>query len=407
MLHARLTFLILLAAALLAPPSAHAAAWPSSKVEVGLKDDPGGAAALKRSAKVRYRYQYLAAGVNTGNGWATWNPGGSFASMYVDESRRAGMVPVFTYYQLQQSLPGGGGESDAIGTNLQNTDTMRALYDDLTLLFKRAAEAGGPVVVHVEPDLWGYVQQRSGADDATRVPARVAATGNADLAGLPDNAAGFAQAVVRLRDRYAPNVVLGYHLSVWGTGTDIALQDPSLGEIDVLARRAAAFHESLGARFDVTFAEFDDRDAGFNRAINGDDGASWWRAGDYARDLRFTLAYHSATDQPIVKWQIPLGNTLMRAMNNTWGHFQDNRVQTLLKPGGSWLRRYRDAGVVALLFGGGADGTTCACDATNDGKTNPRPINGNRRRSLSADDDGGYFKSRAKAYARKKLGVRR
>jgi hypothetical protein len=56
--------------------------------------------------------------------------------------------------------------------------------------------------------------------------------------------------------------------------------------------------------------------------------------------------------------------------------------------------------VIGLLFGGGAEGTTCACDARGDGVTNPAPIRGNRRRSLSADDDGGYFKARARAYRR-------
>jgi hypothetical protein len=33
--------------------------------------------------------------------------------------------------------------------------------------------------------------------------------------------------------------------------------------------------------------------------------------------------------------------------------------------------------------------------------TNPAPIDGNRRRSLSADDDGGYFASRSRAYHRR------
>ena len=70
----------------------------------------------------------------------------------------------------------------------------------------------------------------------------------------------------------------------------------------------------------------------------------------------------------MVAWQIPLGNTLMRAMDNTWGHFQDNRVQWLLGAyGRSHLRACARAGFVAFLFGGGADGTTCACDARADG----------------------------------------
>jgi hypothetical protein len=87
-------------------------------------------------------------------------------------------------------------------------------------------------------------------------------------------------------------------------------------------------------------------------------------------------------------------------MNDTWGHYRDNRVQWLLGSNGGrkHLRAYRDAGVIALLFGGGADGTTCACDGQKDGVTNPPPKHGNTRRSLSADDDGGYFRSRVRAY---------
>ena len=101
----------------------------------------------------------------------------------------------------------------------------------------------------------------------------------------------------------------------------------------------------------------------------------------------------------MVAWQIPLGNTVMRATNNTWDHFQDNRVQWLLGPGSrAHLRAYVAAGFVGFLFGRGADGATCACDAAKDGVTNPAPIDGNTRPSLSADDDGGYFIAQARAY---------
>jgi hypothetical protein len=101
----------------------------------------------------------------------------------------------------------------------------------------------------------------------------------------------------------------------------------------------------------------------------------------------------------MVAWQIPLGNTVMAAMNDTWGHYQDNRVQWLLGTGArAHLRAYVNAGYVAFLFGGGASGTTCACDAQHDGITNPAPINGNTRPSLTADDDGGYFHAQARAY---------
>jgi hypothetical protein len=89
----------------------------------------------------------------------------------------------------------------------------------------------------------------------------------------------------------------------------------------------------------------------------------------------------------------------MRAMDNTRGHYQDNRVEWLLDdPSRAHLQEYARAGVVALLFGDGAAGTTCACDGAGDGITNPAPINGNTGASLSADDDGGFFRQKAKDY---------
>ena len=56
---------------------------------------------------------------------------------------------------------------------------------------------------------------------------------------------------------------VGYHVSVWGTGVDIGLSNPSDATVDALAARAAAFYTSLGANFDIAFAEFSDRDSGF------------------------------------------------------------------------------------------------------------------------------------------------
>src|SRR5262249_40985966 len=105
-----------------------------------------------------------------------------------------------------------------------NTATMQAYWADLKLFFQRAgAYQNTRVILHVEPDLWGYIQQKAGSDNAATIEAKVGSTGVAELAGLPDNAAGFAQGIVRLRDKYAPNVLLGYHVSVWGTNVDISI----------------------------------------------------------------------------------------------------------------------------------------------------------------------------------------
>jgi hypothetical protein len=373
--------------------------WPSSQFELGLTSSPGDAAALRASAPFLFRYQYLAGGVNTGNGWATWNTNGAFVTYYVADSAANGMVPVFPYYQLLQSNPQTNlGEAGQDLAHLRDATLMTAYWADVRLFFQRAA-GSSPVVLHVEPDLWGYVEQGSTNNDAATVPAKVGSLGIAELGGLPDTAAGFPQAFVRLRDALAPNVILAYHLSDWGTGIDLHWSQTDDAWTDTLAAKAGAFYRSLGASFDVTFADIADRDAGFKQYVYGDGGRSWWNPTDFPRYARFYAGYGAATGQRTVLWQVPLGNTLMRAMNNTWGHYQDNRVQFWLDAAlNGNLASYRDAGVLAILFGGGASGTTCACDATGDGTTNPAPINGNNATSLSADDDGGYFRNRAAAY---------
>ncbi|HEU4656691.1 MAG TPA: hypothetical protein VFR97_04160 [Capillimicrobium sp.] len=305
--------------------------WPH-RFEIGVSDQPGGAAALRRQAPFGFRYQYLAGGVNTGSGWATWNPNGTFVSNYVRESRRAGIVPVFTYYQLLQSAPAAGSaENEKDLNNLRNRATMRAYWKDYRL-FLRRARGRKLVVAHVEPDLWGYLEHAKAAKLARR----------------------YARKAVRLRNRTARNVKLAWHLSIWGTGEDPTYSEPPVRHMKALARESARwFTRSGGRRFDLVFVDVEDRDAGFNEVINGDP-RSAWDALDFRRNTTYLRAFHRRTHRPIVIWQIPVGNS---TLPNEWGAFRDTRVEWWL---GSrrHLERERDAGVVALLFGGGADGTT-------------------------------------------------
>lgn len=385
-------------AALLTTP----AAWPFDRLEIGFADAPGGATNLRADAPFGLRYQYLAGGVNTGNGWATWNTGGDFVRWYVQDSVANGMVAVFPYYQLLQSSPAtGSGESAKDLNNLKNASTMAAYWADVRLFMQKAAAgaSGHPVVLHVEPDLWGYIEQAATDNDATNVPASVASSGDADLAGLPNTAVGFAKAFVKLRDLYAPNVLLAYHASVWGTMFDLHVSQTSDAQTDQLAAKAAAFYGSLSADFDLVFTDLADRDEGFYQHQYGDRGAAWWTASDFPRYGRFIGGLSAGTGKRVIVWQIPMGNTLMRATNETWGHYADNRPEWFLDDvSDGHLASWRDWGVVALLFGGGAGGTTCACDGVGDGVTNPAASGTHTRASLSADDDGGYLRDRVGAY---------
>ena len=271
--------------------------------------------------------------MNTGNGWATWNTNGDFVKWYVQDSVANGMVAVFPYYKLLQSTPAtGSGEAAKDLNNLKNATTMADYWADVRLFMKKAeaGASGHPVVLHVEPDLWGYIEQAAADNDAANVPAAVASSGDDDLAGLPNTAEGFAKAFVKLRDLYAPHVLLAYHVSVWGTMFDLHASQTSDAQTDQLAAKAAAFYGSLEPDFDLAFVDLADRDSGFYQYQYGDGGAAWWNASDFPRYGRFIGGLSAGTGKRVVVWQIPMGNTLMRATNDTWGHYADNRPEWFL-----------------------------------------------------------------------------
>jgi hypothetical protein len=376
------------------------AAWPFPAFQLGAADSPGNASSMKTAAPFGMRYQYLTGGVNTGNGWTNWDAGSSFASKYMQESFAQGIMPVFSYYQMRPSLPGATmGESDGDNANAQSAATMGAYFNDLKIFFQKAGAFGGnKVVLQVEPDFWGFMQQRGG-DNAANQRVVVGSAGLVELAGIPDTMSGYAQAILKLRDTYARNVLVAYHLSVWGVGSDILYSKPSASIVTALASRSANYYKSLNANFDLAFTDQTDRDAGFKQYVYGDGGTSWFSPADYTRSAQFIGAFVAGTGKRVVIWQIPMGNTVMRAANNTWNHYQDNHVQWWLDDSTQLhLNEFKGAGVIGMLFGRGDNGATCACDANNDGITNPSPINGNTINSMNADDDGGFFHQKVQGF---------
>ena len=220
----------------------------------------------------------------------------------------------------------------------------------------------------------------------------VASSGFAEVAAFPDDASGFARALVHLRDVYAPNVVLGFHVSAWATGVDLKLND---ADPYAVADEICAFYRSLGAPFDLLFFDPSDRDADLlpdharrrRRPLVG-------RRATSSASATFIGRLVDQTGRKAMLWQVPVGNTLYRSMDNTWGHYQDNRVQYWLGDR-SHMQELVDYGVIGLLFGAGADGCTMYTDETGDGVTNPAPVDGNDLEAQYADDDGGYLRLKA------------
>ena len=89
-------------------------------------------------------------------------------------------------------------------------------------------------------------ERRAGAGDATAVAASVGSSAFSDVAGIPNTVQGFADALLKLRDLYAPNAILAIHASAWGGGIDIASDRTSSVNAVTEADKTAAFLDSAG-----------------------------------------------------------------------------------------------------------------------------------------------------------------
>jgi hypothetical protein len=182
----------------------------------GVLNDPGTASFLdaqrsQNGTAYAFRYQYLTGGVNTGNGWEQWiKPGylGEYAVSYMQESAAHGYIPAFSYYEMCLSNgahPGSncnsGNQLQQVAGNVNTPSTMNAYFANWALLMREIGAFGKPVLVIVEPDTWGFLQNASnGTDNAATVPASVSSSGYPDAAGFPNTVQGFAWALLHIRD---------------------------------------------------------------------------------------------------------------------------------------------------------------------------------------------------------------
>lgn len=384
-----------------------------------------------------YAYQYLAAGVNTGNGWETWNTNAQFPLFYARGAAERGYIPVFPYYQLFQSRGAcdRSPEHQKVLANLNDPALMNRYYQNFALLMQRLGSGthgnvtgfGGLAIVHVEPDLSGYAQQAvldnrncfgfctAQGNDPALLRASVASSSYPAVAGYPNTFQGFHWALAHLRDLYAPNVLLALHVSNWTTYVDISSDTRPDLDAEALGRLAGEFTAATGIRgvpagtsaYDLIFNDVADRDAAYYKYVVGRQ--VWWdrlnvSVPNFKRWEEYLGGVYSAAGRPIIVWQIPEGNQHFAVVNNTNGHYQDNRAEYLF----DHIPDLAAVGVIALLFGPGNAGSTTHYDGTRDGVRNPPGICSTdglssgeicaTAQSTVADDDGGYIRMRAADY---------
>lgn len=370
----------------------HMPAMLPKHLAMGVENSDGQSSQIINEAE--YRYTYLAGDIFSA-GWTTWNfPSGQFARIFLQQTQQMGKTPVFTYYNL---VPARGLNQDPAFANMNDSEVMRKYFDDWKFILQICKDFGNTVIIHYEPDLFGYMEMYK--DDASKNTIKVSQSGYADAQGYSNDAKGLAQVIVNMRDKYAPNVLLGWHASQWATGADLV---KGKNNPELLASQTAAFYKSLNAPFDLTFSEFSDRDAGFDLLVTKKPNTMWsteataenGNMNDFDRFRRFLKRLNQETGQKIILWQIPVGNTKTLTCNNTNGHYKDNRPEYFLQPvldngNTNKLNDYAQAGVIAFLFGKGAAACTSYLDSANDGITGANE---------SSDDDGGYLRKAVKAY---------
>jgi hypothetical protein len=379
-----------------------------------------------------HAYQYLVGGVNTNTGWQSWGANSNFPLDYANKSAALGITPVFTYYQLLQSNGNCNScdEAQKDLSNINNKDLMKKYYEDFTILMKKLGtnNFGKNSIVHIEPDLSGFAQQATNSQSKCfgfcidswggpkSLKASVSDTGNADLKNLPNNYNGYNLALLKLRDIHAPNVKLAIHVSNWASGKDISSDKSSINEwslgwkVGDFARNSEKNEtgESI-TKYDYIFNDVADRDAGFYDKVYGDN-SKWWDTKNklfpnFSRWENYINMINQINNKPIIIWQIPLGNQVARAENNSWGHYQDNKLQYFFEH----IPELQNNGITGLLFGSGNAGSTYHYDNNKNGATNPSPIcntDGNSDKvsictsllSTDNDDDGGYFRSKSKIF---------
>lgn len=426
-------------------PEAHAAALPAglpSHLGIGLSApaDTSGLYGWMPNSGIPwdYAYQYLAGGVNTGGGWETWNGGGQFPLSYAQGSASHNYVPVFPYYELLQSngTCGGCPENQKDLSNLNNAGLMSAYYQNFALLMQRLgpgtyngiAGFGKTAIVQVEPDFSGYAQQAvlnnggcfgnctGQGNNPAFLKASVRSSGYGAVSSYPDTYQGFNWALLHLRDLYAPNVLLAFHVSNWATGTDVGSNGSAGLDATGLGNQAGSFAAQSGitgvpagtSSYDLLFNDVLDRDAAYYQYAYGDSSRWWDRLNvsfpNFTRWEAYIGAASRATGRSVIVWQIPEGNQYFDTVNNTNGHYQDNRAEYFF----GHIGELQQAGIIGLLFGAGNGGSTVHTDGNGDGVTNPASFctrdglsSGqicNNHTSTVSDDDGGYIRQQAQAY---------
>jgi hypothetical protein len=317
-------------------------------------DDP----AYNFGVTLDLHYQYLS-GLSTDGGWVTWNSNPDYAGLQIQRCKNHDVIPMFAYYAMASA-----GDGNLTGS-IQNATYMTTYFQDFIQLLGDIKTAGTPVVILHEPDFWGYNEQLAIANGgADNVPAQVSVSNAPECNDEPNTIIGFAQCLLKLTRSRAPNALIGFHASAWGSGVDIEQNTDPTFNVTSEANKTVAFFKTIGAdQADFVSTDMLDRDAGCYEVAGTNCGTTprtdvYWdetneTLPNFHQELTWAGAITSGLNLPMIWWQLPFG-VPSATPGGAPQHYRDDRVDYIFVH----LNEYIKAGGVGAVWGTGDSGQT-------------------------------------------------
>jgi len=202
-------------------------------------------------------------------------------------------IPTVTFYRMLtvgREHGYGGSEAETVQAMLTDAEAVSDYLDNFIAVLEILDARSTPTLVQVEPDSWGFmmwafdgVDESEGNPDASAIPVSLAAANHPALAGqtFADDAGGLGQAMLYLRDTYAPSARMGWHASNFRAGTH-----PEV---------VTSFYSSVGA-WDVIVTE--------PPHMNSNGSEAWDESATANQNnLAWLATVSSGTGLPILIWQ--------------------------------------------------------------------------------------------------------
>jgi MYXO-CTERM domain-containing protein len=375
----------------------------------------------KSGTKWDAQWMYLSgqAGNNWYNGF-TYSPAdGSWIDGLFATIDGYGFIPGIHLYNMGYGHDGSPGHPFAgILTEIQQAAWTKQYFTEFKALMQRAKTFGKPVIVVLEGDSFGFLENLTNNDPTAM--AAVASTGLPELANLPNTVAGFGMAYLAMRKSVgANNVALGPDTPYYAAQGDIMNFAPA--DMDNLQPHVDfqwKFFGPLGVGTNATGATFD-----FTASCPGaadcaayTDGRPCWDPSDTASANmpsinRYLQWLHLFNQTSGVRWmlhQVAFGNSQHRNVpydGTARSGYKDNKAEYLFQfesPASPMIRdqhlaNFANAGVIGILFGFSDDGDTPTTDLWTDNqpflKTHVAAVNNTGgfgvARSATGCGDGG------------------